>query len=142
MRSAIVLLFAVSLSVAAPVPKALKAKTDAELLEGRWVRESIDDGSGPKPDASRWVEVKDGQMTAGDSAGQEQVIRATFTLDATQSPKQINVSWSHFGTTMSYIYKLDGDTLTWCHAQDNQPRPTDFKGGGGRYCIVYKRVKE
>jgi uncharacterized protein (TIGR03067 family) len=142
MRPALVLLLAAGLAAAAPVPKGVKKKSDAELLEGRWVRVSLDVGSGPKPDTSRWMVVEGGTISAGDTDGKDP-IEATFTLDPTRSPKQIDVKWKHFNRPQSYIYELDGDTLTWCHAQDSQPRPTEFKGStDGRVCVVYKRVKE
>lgn len=125
--------------VAAPVPKAVKVTDDAKALDGRWVRVTLDSGAGPKADDSQTIMIKDGTVAAkGDTAA------VAFTLDATQSPKQLNVLWKSWKNPAPYIYELDGDTLRWCHAQEGQPRPTEFKGGGpgGQMCSVWKRVKE
>src|SRR4030095_10995451 len=62
-------------------------------------------------------------------------------LSYTRSRKQFDVAWKNKPGAQQYIYKLDGDTLTICHAQPDQPRPTEFKGGKGQHCWVFTRVK-
>ena len=63
MRTALLVIFAVGLSaIAAPVPKAVKArKTDAELLEGKWEGVSIEGDHGPQP-YTMFLLVKDGKI--------------------------------------------------------------------------------
>jgi uncharacterized protein (TIGR03067 family) len=139
MRTAVALLLAVGLSVAAPVPKSLKKHDDARLLNGRWVRVSLDVGEGASPDPSRWVVVRDGKMLSGGTDIQD-IGENAFTLDPSQSPKTLDVNWANKSVTTRYIYELDGDTLRWCHAEEE--RPAEFKGGDGRFCVVWKRVKE
>jgi len=138
MRSAVALLFAVSVS-AAPVPKALQQKSDAELLDGRWECVSLDGGAGLRPE-KRFMYIKDGKMDMTDDP--PPTANGPFTLDTSKEPRQLDVKWKGWDVAQRYIYKLEGDTLTLCHAQDNQPRPSEFKGGGGAYCFVFKRVKE
>lgn len=138
MRTAVAFLFAVGLAVAAPVPKSLK-QTDAQSLDGRWECVSVDGGSGPGPD-KRFLLVKDGKMDMSEHP--PVTPEGSFTLDTTKEPRQLDVTWKGWTQAQRYIYKLDGDTLTLCHAQDNQPRPAEFKGGGGAFCFVFKRVKE
>lgn len=138
---AVVLMLAPPL-VAAPVPKAVAKKTDAELLEGRWECVTLDGGSGPdggKGSTDYWFTVRDGKLYTGvgESKGYDAV---TFKLDPDQSPKRIDITSG--GVVLPCIYKLEDDTLTWCHPQDKQPRPTEFKGGNGCYCFVFKRAKE
>lgn len=149
MRIAIGLLVALPLcvilphapSVAAPVPKALKAKkTDAEMLEGRWECVSMDDGRGPQPrpgtDAILNGVFYPGGNTEKLSAG------LRILLDSTKSPKHFDLDMSA-GQTLPGIYQLDGDTFTWCHNQPGKSRPTEFKGGDGpTFSFVFKRAKE
>lgn len=141
MRTLALLLLAAT-ALAAPVPKVVAKKTDAELLEGRWECVTLDGGQGPKADkesAMYWFTVRDGKLTTGygDGKGYDAV---TFKLAPDQSPKQIDITSG--GVVLPCIYKLDDDTLTWCHPQDKQPRPTEFKGGNGHYCFVFKRVPD
>ncbi len=142
-RTAVVLLLVTSAAAAAPVPKSLKKKSDAELLEGRWVGVTLDGGQGPKADAMWWKVIQDGKMSSGNGTP-ERPPDTLFTLDESQSPKHMDVTWKTVKEPLPYIYKLEGDTLTVCHAQPGRPRPTEFKGGGpgGQYCLVFKRVKE
>lgn len=86
--------------------------------------------------SDRWV------MTRGPDRN------AKFKFDPTQTPKQIDRTFRHGDaetepeTTWQGIYKLDGDTLTICHAGDG-PRPDDFqtRPGDGRRTLTWKRVK-
>ena len=47
------------------------------------------------------------------------------------------------GTSITYSYKLEGDTFTGCGVNDDQKRPDDFtsKEGSKRELIVYARKK-
>jgi len=142
MRIAIVLLFAVSLSVAAPVPKEVK-KSDAELLEGQWEVVMQDRGDGPKAptgDVAKYLWVfKEGKLHVG-KAGDEGPPRV-LKLDPTASPKELDFGWGEAAMNPA-IYKIDEDTLTICHGWHGQKRPTEFKGEGDgkRDCYVLKRV--
>jgi uncharacterized protein (TIGR03067 family) len=128
-------------AVAAPVPKPAKKSDDAARLEGRWVSVTFDGGSGPKANESYTLVVQDGKMWFG--AGKAELPNAPFTLDPTKSPTQLDVSWPTWNEPQQYVYELDGDTLTLCHAQPKQPRPTEVKGGpGGHMCFVLKRLKD
>lgn len=65
------------------------------------------------------------------------------TFDSTRSSKRFDVAWKVWKDRkpQEYIYKLDGDTLTICHAQPDQPRPTEFKGGKGQHRWTFTRVR-
>jgi len=134
------LLMGVALS--APVPKALKNKvTDAELLAGRWEIVSEDEGNDHKrKDSTMYAVFKDGNVSTG-SAARTGFVNRPFKVEDGQSHKCLDVEYAP-GKFVPYIYELDGDTLRWCHSQPDQPRPTEFKGGRGRYCFVYRRVQE
>jgi uncharacterized protein (TIGR03067 family) len=140
MRTALLCLFAVGLAVAAPVPKGLKKKSDAELLEGWWQAVTLDDGSGPAANQERDL-IRGGAMFVAATLRNDEP-GDPIRLDPTQSPKHFDLELAS-GKVLPGIYRLDGDTLTWCHSQPGQPRPTEFKGSGGDvFCTVYKRAKE
>jgi uncharacterized protein (TIGR03067 family) len=134
-----------AISLGAPVPKAVvkKKKPDLEQMEGRWVVETIDSGKGqevPKDDwATFYWEVKDGRLFTGTKSGPG-YRGAAITLDPTQSPRHMDVTTD--GSTVPYIYEIDGDTLKTIHSDSGKPRPTGFSGGNGRYSFVWKRAKE
>lgn len=138
MRSLLLFALSAGLLTAAPVPKALKKPTDAQLLEGWWQFESLDDGRGPT--ACRDYDlIRDGRlfhsgMLRNGEAGHP------IRLDPTQTPKHLDVE-DPLGRVLPGIYRLDGDTLTYCHSKPGHPRPTEFQGSAGEvYCGVLKRV--
>jgi uncharacterized protein (TIGR03067 family) len=140
MRTLALLVVSVTALAAAPVPKAVKKTDDATLMRGRWECVTLDSGGGPRPD-KRFLLVGDGTMSMTNDAPSD-AAAGPLKLDAEQSPKQFDVTWKHWNTPQKYIYQLDGDTLTMCHAQDGQPRPAEFKGGNGAHCFVFKRMPD
>ena len=128
--------------VAGPVGSASN-EGDAKLLEGEWASKAYENNSGRQGAVGVWkLVLKDGKM--GMTSGSEQPQPdSPVTFDSTRSPKQFDVAWKSSKTRspQQYIYKVDGDTLTICHAQLDQPRPTEFKGGKGQHCWVFTRVK-
>ena len=125
-------------SEAAPVPKGINKRDDAQLLEGWWEGVTMDDGRGPTPYRDKDL-VRDGRLYHSGTLRNEepgQPIR----LDPTKSPKEFDVEWLP-GKFYHGIYRIEGDTLTLCHGKPGQPRPTEFAGSGGAtYCGVYKRA--
>lgn len=141
MRPLLLLACTAAMLVAAPVPKAVKKTDDATLLLGRWEGVSLDTGSGPQPD-KRFLLVGDGTMSMTNDTPSNDMA-GPLKLNQDTSPKQFDVTWKGWTTAQKYIYELDGDTLTMCHAQDNQPRPTELKGSkDGVCCFVFRRMKE
>ena len=140
MRPALVLMLAVGLAVAAPVPKAVRKADDSALLEGRWESVSIDTGSGTRADTTWWLDITDGKLSTG--CGQSNGYAAcAFKLDQTASPKQLDIEVAN-GQFILTVYQLDGDTLTWCESSSTTNRATELQTAGGFNLFVFKRVKK
>jgi uncharacterized protein (TIGR03067 family) len=118
-------------------------KDDKERLQGRWVAESVEVDQGKQlPDEMR------AQLTltfTGNTmrATMPQAEEATFHLDETAKPKQIDIIGAdrkgRFG-----IYRFDGNRLVLCMGEDDKKdRPTEFtsKGGTKRMLGVFKNIE-
>ncbi len=91
------------------------------------------------------VAVIEGKMFT-DRIGSEVLAAGTISLDATRSPKTIDVKFtagSPKGQMSLSIYELDGDTLKACSAEPGKDRPSAFstKEGTGHMFVTYKRAK-
>jgi uncharacterized protein (TIGR03067 family) len=72
--------------------------------------------------------IKDGKITAKGDRGSD-FGAGTYTLNLGANPKTldaIGTGGKSAGKNYLGIYKLNGDTLEWCAANPNIPRPKDF----------------
>lgn len=88
--------------------------------------------------------VVDDQIRWSVTLEYESKVAATFSLDPTKSPKEIDwvfPSRQQPAYILKGIYSLQGDAVTICLGPDRGPRPRDFatKGKGGQI-IVLERV--
>ena len=146
------------------------AKNDKDQLLGKWLLISCkcngEDRMEPwlKDNELLVIEEADGKLVCKtvfkDKAklpedirtAEENWTQGTLTLDARTMPKTLDYFYPVADACCTGIYKLDGDTLTWCWSKASTPevaktgkeRPSDFSttSGDGRTMLVYKRQKE
>lgn len=78
--------------------------------------------------------------------GPEILFDSTYTTDATQTPKQIEMVGTEGamrGKSALGIYELANDRLTICYTMPGKPRPTEFEStpGSGAYLVTWKRAE-
>jgi len=90
-----------------------KADADADKVLGAWDLTSIEI-KGKKTDATEggggtFIFAKDNKLTIKDKGKQDK--GGTFKMDASKSPKEIDLIEGADGEKLEAIYDLDGDTL-------------------------------
>jgi uncharacterized protein (TIGR03067 family) len=113
-------------------------KDDKDRLQGEWVVVSAElDGKETKGLQGRKLVVKGDAWTA--PTGTE----FKFKIDAAKSPKRLDLTADLGGGEQTWpgIYKIEGDTLTFCRSQGpGGERPTEMKAGPGVALMVFKRA--
>ncbi len=123
-------------------------KQDTAPFQGRWKFTAIVvSGESVAP-----VHFSTGEVTV---TGDERILRdggevrgrAKYKVDATKSPKQIDISVSEGpfkGRTLKGVYEFKGDELTINVTIEGEDRPTDFKceTGSNRLLQKFRRVLE
>jgi uncharacterized protein (TIGR03067 family) len=123
-------------------------KKEMAILEGEWSMVSGERDGGALPDEvvkSAKRVSKAGETTV--SFGDQLVMKAKFTVDPSKTPKAIDYEVSdgpNKGKKVLGIYKLDGDTATFCFAQPDKERPTKFetKADSGLTLSTWKKNKK
>ncbi len=154
----------------APALPKQAARSDKDRLQGTWLAISCacngEDRMQPwmKDNALLVIKETDGKLSCQtvfkDKAkvlelfgeGMEKWTQGALKLDARTKPPTLDFTGAQGNGTYLGIYKLDGDTLTWCQSKVLTPaasapgseRPADFstKRGDGRTLTVYKRQQE
>lgn len=135
MRSFALILLLAAPALAAPVPKELKHRSDAERYVGTW--ETVISESGGQPySKARWTFDEKLMMTSnplpGGVGGPSIWI---IKIDPKQTPNTIDIG-SYPG-----IYEIDGDDIKIAYTTGG-PRPTEVKSGNSVYYTVLRRVPE
>jgi uncharacterized protein (TIGR03067 family) len=128
------------------VKGALAMTEEMRELQGTWKQIAYEkDGSKEPQDELGWepsvtfvgdtftVTLADGTI----------VIEGTYRIDPTGQPRAID--WTDTfgadaGKTFPAIYIIEGDRLTFCAADDGEPRPTEFTTRPGQVLRVSQRV--
>ena len=127
-------------------PKAEKAKSDKDKLQGSWVAVSGEVGGKKAPE--EFVQ-KCQVIIAGDKitltglvrGEKEKGVEGTFKLDPATKPKAIDISLTNREDALG-IYELDRDTLKICLVEaTGSERPTEFAGKDQQLLIILKRSK-
>jgi uncharacterized protein (TIGR03067 family) len=124
-------------------------KKEREKLKGTWKITSFQvNGQQPIGDdqldsITTTIDEK-GKLTV--EAGGATVVEATTKIDPTKKPKTIDFAFTDgqlAGKSALGIYELKDDTLKYCRAAPDKPRPTEFsaKEGSEQTLVVYKREK-
>jgi uncharacterized protein (TIGR03067 family) len=145
MKSVIAAVALCCLSVPALAANAAAAK-DQESLQGTWqvVSFKVEGAQGPPEEVIKTMKltIKGDKMSHGGAGGRTE--EATFTLDATQQPKTLDMTPTagpDKGKSILGIYQLDGDTLKICAAKPETARPKEFKEGKEAVLLELKREK-
>lgn len=134
--AAMLLACSASASRAAPVPKELKKD---EKIQGTWKVESLVNLGRPSTENLFWTIDADGGLSrhtdlAAPGDGPRSVVlkqdRATKALD------YVSGNLTYFG-----LYRLNGDTLEFCLANQGQERPAAIEAKPTNYLWTLKRVK-
>lgn len=143
MRPLVVLLLFALPVLAAPVPKALKAKATMDGV-WEWVEFNGNDGQMrytiPKPTYRRidGDRISIGKQSVEELAREE----SRHTLHIRDENQPHLRTYDTGGSKYSAVVELDGDTLRWCFALDPSVTITECKPANGVYYYVFKRVKE
>jgi len=120
----------------------------ATELEGEWSMVSgfMDGHAMDKTMLKYGKRVTRGNMTSV-TFGPQVFMRGTFTLDATKSPRWIDLTHTegaNTGTAQLGIYECDGETMRICYGKPGTARPTDFEAtrGDGKTVAVWKLAKK
>jgi uncharacterized protein (TIGR03067 family) len=147
-----VTVLAVALLVGADTQKDDKVKDESNKLQGNWsIAEAERDGMKAPEDEIKKITltIKGDKLVARrtENAGkpEEKVYDMSFTIDPTQKPKWIDVTYTdgeRKGESSQGIYDLEGNTLKICMSRGNT-RPNDFetKAESQRHLMVLKRQK-
>jgi uncharacterized protein (TIGR03067 family) len=124
------------------------AKKEMEKLQGVWVMVSGERNGEALPDdqvkaLKRTVKGEEFTITRDG----ETVVKGTFTVDPSKSPKTIDVmvtEGDNKDKKMLGIYEIDGDNYKVCYAPFGKDRPKEFssKGEEGITLAVWKRDKK
>jgi uncharacterized protein (TIGR03067 family) len=112
-----------------------RSVADQAKLQGEWHMLSGRQNGADLPDAS----VKSAKRVCKDDTttvtiGGALLMTAKFTLDATRDPKTIDydvTAGTNAGKKQLGIYRIDGQTVSFCFAPPAQPRPDGFVSNAG-----------
>jgi len=142
------LLAAAGLVIAGDAPKDA-VKNELQKLKGTWqITSFVVNGQKPVTDEQLETVVTtiaaDGKFKV--EANGSTVVEATIKIDPTKKPKAIDFTFTEGqlqGKKALGIYELTDDSLKYCRAAPDKPRPTEFssKDGSEQTLVVYKREK-
>lgn len=127
-----------------------KTENDQDRLQGAWQAQSmeVDGQPGPEDAVKRMKFIFEGEKLRlfGNHKEDDSEMKATYKIDAGESPKHLNFTPEELKKPILAIYKFEGDDLKVCirHAQSSKGRPTEFKTteGSELVLIVFQKQKK
>jgi uncharacterized protein (TIGR03067 family) len=122
------------------------ARKDLAAMQGDWACDSMERDGEKFPDEAAQAlfrTVKGNAYTV--HRFKKQVGKGTFTLDATKTPKQIDITLAGGkGKPILGIYKIEDGKLTMCYPMPGGARPAAFttKADSGHTLAVWSREKK
>lgn len=121
-------------------------KPDLKAYQGHWVGFTVE-GKGERPDrgpVNLDLVITDNAIKAAQlKAGEKQDLgEGTFELtikDGVISVDAKRTSRPGAGQVYAGIWKVDGDTLTWCTGTPRNPRPTEYETKKGQFLLILKK---
>jgi len=148
MKMSTLVVILAALLIGADDAKEAAIKQDREKMLGTWIGVSLEqDGTKLEDEAAENMSVTfDAQGKFTVKVEGDEFMTGTYKLDPTKDPKEVDYSWTQDGIQKKVvaIYKLDGDKLTVCGAEEgDETRPKEFesKSGSRRTQLTYKRDK-
>jgi len=142
MRRTLLVSAALAFVLAAPIGADDKG---AKNLIGTWkVTACEKDGKAETSTEVKGKEVKITADTITCTKDGKTDMACTYTLDTSSKPWKIEMKCTkgqHKDKTLKGIARLEGDTLTVCHAKPDKDAPTKFEGKDGQCCITLERAK-
>lgn len=136
---------------APPPPRARQRTTvhrpEAARLDGLW-RGWLVNGRGENPNAGQMqMELRiEGNQIVGREVGTHRTSGplggGTFQITGPGQIDALGTSGPQAGKRFLGIFQVEGDTLRYCSANVNQPRPRDFATAGPNYLMILHRVRE
>ena len=135
----LILLFGAGAS-AAPVPKELKQRPDAERILGLWIYDSIDTGNGQAASAGRWIFKPNKLYAGGTNTTDNQGVEYGIILRSELAPTQLDITQGG-RVICTGICKFEGEELHISYVHNGE-RPKDYASAPGRTVLKLKRGPE
>jgi uncharacterized protein (TIGR03067 family) len=124
-----------------------QAKDDLKQLQGDWTITSMEEGATKVPDdilKGMAIQIKDDGFTVKEK--DRVSVEFRFKLDPSKTPRAVDFTYLtglDKGRTVLGIYRLAGDTVTFCVSEPGKERPKDFTRAADtmQNLVVVKRKK-